>query len=182
MKLAVPVTSLTGEKKDVSFLSILIKNIEKNEVDAFEKIVLETISANKGFVGKGEENEVLALFMDALDAIKAALDIKEKTGPINVIMGIGIHTNATVVNESDVLKYATIGTPILAVRMLAQKSKNNVMISKETKAKVGAAVKVEDNEGGFIVKGISRREDFRKDVERIVKDIKSQGKGFDVVR
>jgi len=182
MKIAVPVTSVAGEKRDVSFLSIIIKDIEKNEVSSFEKIVLENISANNGFISKGEENEVLALFLDALDAIKAALDVKEKTGPINVIMGMGIHTNATVIAKNDVLKYATIGSPILAARTLAQKSKNNIMISKETKAKVGATIKLEKKGDDLIVTGISRREDLRKDVERIVKDIKSQGKGFEVVR
>jgi len=183
MKFAVSVTDLSGEKRDVSFMSIDVRNVEKDDKGSFEKIVIETISSNKGFLGnRGRESEILALFMEPLDAIKAGLEIVEKTGPVNVIMGIGIHTSPTLINESDVLRYVTMGNAVTIARSISHKSKNNLIITKDTKAKVGAEVKIEKKDDDFLVKGISRREDFRKDVERIVKGIKSEGKGFEVVR
>jgi len=184
MKFAVLVTDLAGEKKDISYISISIRDIEKNDRDNFEKIVLDTISENKGFLSKNAEaNEVLALFLDALDAVKCALDIKEKTGPVNVIMGIGIHTSATLVNEGkEELKYASMGNAVATARKISQQSKNNILISKDTKLKSGGDLRSRPAGEYFLAEGISRRESLRKDVERIVKNIKSEGKGFDVVR
>jgi hypothetical protein len=182
MKFAIPTPVLSGEKKDVSFLLIDIKDIEKGDIANFEKIVLENISSNKGFVNQEGENEVLSLFYDALDAAKAALDIMEKTGPINVIMGIGLHMGPTVISESEVLKYSTMGNTIITLRRLAKKSKKNILMSKEIKNMLGNSIIIDKTTEDFILKSISRREDFKKDVERIVKNIKSEGKGFEVVR
>ena len=184
MKFALLVTDLAGDKKDVSYVSINIRDIEKQDKENFEKVVVETLSANKGFLSKNAEvNEVLALFLSPLDAIKAAVEIQEKTGPINVIMGIGIHTSQTLVNEGkDQLKYASMGSAVSIARKISQASRNNVLISKDTKIKAGGEARVEQAGEYFLAKGISRRESFKKDVDRIVKNIKSEGKGFGVVR
>ena len=123
------------------------------------------------------------MFLSPLDAIKAAVEIQEKTGPINVIMGIGIHTSQTLVNESkEQLKYASMGNAVSIARKISQASKNNVLISRDTKIKAGGEARVEQAGEYFLAKGISRRESFKKDVDRIVKNIKSEGKVFGVIR
>ena len=184
MKFAVLVTDLAGQKKEVSFMSISIRDIEKQDKDNFEQIVIDTISENKGYLSKNAEaNEVLALFLNPFDAVKCSIDVKERTGPVNIIMGIGIHTSPTLISENgDTLKYASLGNSVSIARKISQHSKNNVLMSKETKVLAGGEVKAKPEGEYFLVEGISRRESFKKDVERIVKNIKDEGKGFGVVR
>lgn len=205
IKTAEPALVLQGQKQKASVLYFKTKNIPElqGKISALaleslrnfaERTVINSVESYNGAVHKLSETEILAIFAPVqrnfrheIAAVKAAArigaELKEHNRKFKARLdyGIGINSGELILSFKRVLQYTSIGKTIVIARKLAEKSSQEVIISKDIYSRVMSDVKtrgagsimVGDEEiECYIAEGISGREAYSSYINDVLRRIK----------
>lgn len=183
---AISTLVLDGKKQDMTVLFINPREIKKEGLDQFFKIIVDNIHEYKGICQKQDDN-ILALFNTRikqfrhdLAAVKAALAIQKEFKILKAIkVGLGIHIGQAIVNNSkNIVRYTVIGNIVTMARKLAvQADTNEILISKQIHDRISQDIKTEkaqEIQEIFRVKGVTLREKYGPQINKIISRIKQE--------